>query len=525
MYFVWYSKPENQIEQMNSQKTTKKKKVSRENDKNLTEDRDFFRQLVDSLEDYALFTTDKKGIITTWNSGAKRLLKYSGKEIIGKNADILFTPEDLKAQAHKKELQTALSDGRARDERWHVKKGGIRFWGVGKVFPLKDTKGQVQGFTKVMRDLTIRQEFESKLKLQTQILESMIEGVSVSDNEGIIVYTNTAEDRMFGYRRGELIGQHVSVQNTYPQNENIKIVNSVIKKLQEKGYWSGEFSNKKKDGTQFTTYARITAIDIEGKKHWVCVQEDVTQRKQLESQKDEFVGVATHELKTPVTSIKAYAQILKNRFQKVGDKPSTELLSKMDAQLDKLISLISDLLDVTKIEAGKMSFNLEQFNFNALVGELVEELQRTTTRHTIEVQGKVTNKVYGDRDRTGQVLTNLISNAIKYSPHSDRIIVMLSQDKERVTLCVQDFGVGIPKKRQEKVFERFYRVSGPKEDTFPGLGLGLYISSEIVKRQGGRIWVESARGKGSTFCFSLPFKQRKIIQQSNPDVEEEMKHD
>jgi len=364
-----------------------------------------------------------------------------------------------------------------------------------------------------MRDLTSRREFRSLLKLQTQILESMVEGVSVYDSTGIIVYTNSAEDQMFGYEARELIGKHVTIQNTYSPEENKKIVHKVIDQLKKKGYWSGEFNNKKKDGTKFATFARITSIEIGGQKHWVCVQEDVSERKQIENQKDEFVGVATHELKTPVTSIKAYTQILKNRFQKKGDKASTDLLSKMDAQLDKLITLISDLLDVTKIEAGKMSFNLENFNFNALVGELIEELQRTTTRHTIEIKGKAPKKVYGDRDRTGQVLTNLISNAIKYSPYSDKINVMISQDSKGVTLCVQDYGVGVPKKKQERVFERFYRVSGPKEDTYPGLGLGLYISSEIVKRQGGRIWVESTKGKGSTFCFSLPIKPRHIKQQ------------
>ena len=136
-----------------------------------------------------------------------------------------------------------------------------------------------------------------------------------------------------------------------------------------------------------------------------------------------------------------------------------------------------------------------------------------------------TIKLYGDRERTGQVITNLISNAIKYSPHSSDIIVSTAKAKGYITLCVQDFGVGIPADKQNKVFEQFFRVSGDKQHTFPGLGLGLYISSEIVKRQGGKIWVESTEGKGSKFCFKLPLKKKHKKNKSNEIDEEVIKHE
>ncbi len=240
-------------------------------------------------------------------------------------------------------------------------------------------------------------------------------------------------------------------------------------------------------------------------------QEEIQKRMKMEKQKDDFVGIASHELKTPVTSLKAYAQVLIKRFTKNGDTASAIHLKKMEAQLDKLTSLIGDLLDVTKIEGGKLHFYTELFDFDTLVAEIVEELQRTTERHTIFKKGKVKKKVLGDRERTGQVLTNLLSNAIKYSPHADKINVKVSSDAIQVTVCIQDFGVGIPKENLHKIFERFYRVSGPKQETFPGLGLGLYVAAEIIKRQDGRIWAESVKGKGSTFCFSLPFKPVKKI--------------
>ena len=233
---------------------------------------------------------------------------------------------------------------------------------------------------------------------------------------------------------------------------------------------------------------------------------DITERRLLETQKDDFISIATHELKTPVTSIKAYAQVLQSRFAKEGNIKAVEMLSKMDVQLKKLTGLIGDLLDVTKVDGGKLQFHEGLFDFNELVTEIINEMKLTTSKHTITKHLVGTTTIQGDRDRIGQVITNLLSNAIKYSPHDQKIIVTTSGNKKEVTLSVQDFGIGIAKDQQDKVFERFFRV-GDAEDTFAGLGLGLFISSEIVKRHGGRISVKSPGRKGSTFCFTLPIKR------------------
>lgn len=234
---------------------------------------------------------------------------------------------------------------------------------------------------------------------------------------------------------------------------------------------------------------------------------DITERKEFERQKDEFVAIATHELKTPITSIKGYTQVLQNRLRKRGDAGTAEYMAKMDAQINKVSNLIADLLDVTKIQAGKLQLQEERFVFDQLVNEIVAEMQLTTDRHKLIIRGKTGKKIFADRDRLGQVLTNFLSNAIKYSPHTSQIIIRLSTERKNVKVYVQDFGVGIAKNKQDRVFERFYRVSGPRAHTFPGLGLGLYISSEIVSRHGGKIWVESVKGKGSKFYFMLPVKK------------------
>ncbi|MEO7960220.1 MAG: PAS domain-containing sensor histidine kinase, partial [Ginsengibacter sp.] len=235
---------------------------------------------------------------------------------------------------------------------------------------------------------------------------------------------------------------------------------------------------------------------------------NVTDRILLERQKDDFVGVATHELKTPVTSIKAYTQILHNRFKREGNDNAAALLQKMDVQLDKLIGLIGDMLDVTKIEAGRLQYQENFYDLDSMVHEVIEELQRTTDHHDIEVKMDGKPKIFGDRERISQVLSNLISNAIKYSPNCRTILVTSNCCKDSVKLCVHDYGFGILEENQLKIFERFYRVSGPDNNTFPGIGLGLYISHEIVKKQGGRLWVESKKGEGSVFCCELPYDYR-----------------
>lgn len=248
----------------------------------------------------------------------------------------------------------------------------------------------------------------------------------------------------------------------------------------------------------------------------ISLKAEIAYRKKLEKQKDEFMGIVSHELKTPVTSLKAFTQVLHKKLTAEGNDQSALYLSKMDKQINRLTSLVRDLLDSTKIEGGILQFRSETFEFDALVTEIIEEIQHTAPNHTIIKKGAVKKMVQGDWERIGQVITNLLTNAIKYSPNADTIIVETSSDDKHLMLCVQDFGVGIRKEDKDHIFERFYRVTGDKQETFPGLGLGLYISSEIVQRHGGKIWVHQTsnqsslpshgKGRGSTFCFTLPLR-------------------
>jgi two-component system CheB/CheR fusion protein len=240
---------------------------------------------------------------------------------------------------------------------------------------------------------------------------------------------------------------------------------------------------------------------------WFGICTDIEDQKKAMQKKDEFISVASHELKTPVTSLKGFTQILQMTFAKEGNAMANNLLPKMDHQINKLTNLINDLLDVTKLNSGQLRLDEEKFNLNELVMETVEEMQRTTISHKIETDLTYPIYIFADKNRIGQVLINLLSNAIKYSPNADKVLVNCCSEDGKIKLCVQDFGIGIPGSQQSKLFTRFFRVSDDKTNTYPGLGLGLYITNEIIKRHNGTIDFKSEEGKGSTFCFSLPVQK------------------
>jgi PAS domain S-box-containing protein len=225
--------------------------------------------------------------------------------------------------------------------------------------------------------------------------------------------------------------------------------------------------------------------------------------------RDNFISVASHELRTPVTSVKIFTQVLQKHSEQIGDEKAIKHLVKMDRQLNKLIELIYNLLNVSKIQAGRMEFAEKPFDFDASVKEIVDVLQEGVTKHQLIIKGATKKIVYGDEERIGQVISNLISNAIKYSPKADKVIIHLASDDNKITVCVEDFGIGLAKEHLGKIFERFYRVFDTTDKTFPGLGIGLYISAEIIRRHHGKLWVESDTGKGSKFSFSLPLQRDK----------------
>jgi two-component system, chemotaxis family, CheB/CheR fusion protein len=232
--------------------------------------------------------------------------------------------------------------------------------------------------------------------------------------------------------------------------------------------------------------------------------EDSTERKALDQQKDDFIRTASHELNTPMTSLKGYAELLWIQFRRAGDERATQLLANMNGQIDHFIALLREVLDVTQLETGQMPLHRERFDLQALLRERIEEVQRTTQTHRIALEEQAACWVDADPKRIGQVVTNLLTNAIKYAPAAPLIGVRLTTGPGVVTCSVQDGGPGIAPEKQTRLFKRFSRIGSALGETSQGLGLGLYLVAQLVEGHEGRIWVESEEGKGAAFLFTLP---------------------
>ncbi|MDB5232169.1 MAG: yycG 3 [Chitinophagaceae bacterium] len=232
--------------------------------------------------------------------------------------------------------------------------------------------------------------------------------------------------------------------------------------------------------------------------------QDITQRKDMEKQKDEFISIVSHELKTPITSLKAYGQIVEKRLATLEDKTSYSMIKKMSENISRLTTLVQDLVDVTRIENNKLQFRISDFSFNELVKDVAEEIGRIYPEHQIIIENKSEVIIHNDRERTEQVIRNLVSNAIKYSPGADKVIIHITRENDKMICSIEDFGIGISPEQQPYVFERFYQAADHKANPFPGLGLGLYICRQIIDRQGGTISVKSELNKGSVFTITLP---------------------
>lgn len=235
--------------------------------------------------------------------------------------------------------------------------------------------------------------------------------------------------------------------------------------------------------------------------------EDITKAKNYDKQKDEFASVIMHELKTPVSTISGYLQLLQAHLSKQGDKKLLGYTDNMGEQVHRLTNLINGLLNSSKIRALGFNYSNGIFDINELITETIEGVQKTSDTHRIIQQGKIVSCVRGDKDRIAQVLVNLLINAIRYSPNANKVIVRTQVKDNKVIISVEDFGIGISKVNQKKVFERFFRLNNSNSETFYGVGLGLDISSQIIHHHKGKIWVESTQGKGSLFNFSLPIHQ------------------
>ncbi len=350
------------------------------------------------------------------------------------------------------------------------------------------------------------------------ILQGVADGIIVYDKDSRIIYANEAAARMTGYTSVEDLQQSRPLEPT----RRFEITDEQgrpfpLDRLTHKRVLAGEreaqaiIGYTQKAGGLPERWSLVTSSPVYNEQgeilFVITITHDITERVLAERRKDEFISMASHELKTPVTSLKGFTYVLQRRLRKQGDEQALHYLGRMDAQLDKLTKLVGDLLDLSRMQVGKLDLQHTPVDLDALIAETVENVQAATLTHRITIEGATRAQVFGDEDRLAQVFINLLTNAIKYSPQANRVEVHLAREQACAIVRVQDFGIGIDDVHQQKIFERFYQVTDPEEKTYPGLGIGLHISKTIVERHQGCIEVRSRKGQGATFSVFLPILQ------------------
>jgi two-component system, OmpR family, phosphate regulon sensor histidine kinase PhoR len=358
----------------------------------------------------------------------------------------------------------------------------------------------------------LNEELEERVRVRTKDLYLSREYFRfLADNIPVIIWTTDADGKLDYVNRRwvEYTGFHLE-QSRLKQADLVHpddLQNSSVawkEAVANKGRYAHEYRFKRRsDGTFRWHYAQaIPFRDDEGNvTSWIGTSIDIDDQKKELEKKDEFIGVASHELKTPLTSLKGYIQLLEY-VENLPQEAST-YISKAVMSVNKLQHLIDELLDASKIEAGKLKFSKDILNLTDLVAMCIEN--SNCMYQTRQIQKELTPdiKVCGNAERLEQVLMNLISNAVKYSPQHKEIIVRVKNNLNSAIVSVTDFGVGMSESDQRMIFERFYRADGHESST-PGLGVGLYIASKIIQEHGGEIRVKSKLHEGSVFSFSLP---------------------
>jgi two-component system sensor histidine kinase/response regulator len=328
----------------------------------------------------------------------------------------------------------------------------------------------------------------------------------VLKNEYVLIILDVQMPGMDGFEVAEAISGYSKAKET--AIIFLSAVNTEVKFI-TKGYSSGglDYITKPVDMgillLKVKTFYRIyeqsrKLIEIQN-----ALLDEIEYRKQAEHKKDEFISIASHELKTPLTSVKGYVQLLARSIDKGDVGTVKKHLHKAQMQLEKLNELIADLLDISKIESGKLKFNKQHFVMDDLLTNIIEVMHQSNPDFTITKTGSVREPVFADEMRIEQVIVNFLTNAIKYSPGTSEVKIHVKLENDRVYVGVRDYGIGIGPEQQKSVFEKFYRV----EETSPhfqGLGIGLYISAEIIRRHGGDVGVTSTLGEGSEFYFTIP---------------------
>ncbi|MEO6598913.1 MAG: PAS domain-containing sensor histidine kinase [Polyangiaceae bacterium] len=495
-----------------------------------------FQLLVESVRDYAIFILDTEGRVSTWNPGAERIKGYSAAEIIGKHFSIFYPPEASPAAKCHFELEVAAREGRFEEEGWRLRKNGSRIWANVVITALRDPSGQLVGFAKVTQDLTARRAAEEETRRFRTLVESVNDyAIFMLDPTGRVSTWNPGAQRIKGYTSDEIVGQHFSV--FYPAEVVAEgKCEFELETARKEGRFEEEGWRVRKDGGRF--WAKVTITTLRDSANTLLgfakVTQDLTQRLEVEATnralaeqraalaekariqqfQERFLAILGHDLRNPLASIDMGLGILR---EQTNDPSALRVLGRMQSSSSRMSRMIAQILDLTRSRlAGGLELDLRVMDLRDTLTKIVDELRTAHPASAIECVAPHAS-IWGDPDRMEQVFSNLIGNAVLHGEPAKLIVVRAELEHDVVNISVHNEGEPIPADLQPKLFDAFRR--GERESRTAktaGLGLGLYISWEIVRAHGGRIEVESSADRGTTFRVKLPL--RSLTKDDRPDA-------
>lgn len=479
-----------------------------------------------ALDQFAIVAeTDAKGKITYVNDKFCEISKYSREELIGQDHRLLNSKHHSKE--FWKNFWTTIQSGKMwRAEVKNCAKDGSIYWVDTSVVPFIGVNGKPEKYLSIRAVITDRKLAEEKLLKAAKHFEIIFDtspsGLLIVNSKREIIQINKQMISLFGYQKDELIGKKVEIlvptefRPNHPEH-----VSSYFKNPKSRSMGSGKcLMGLKKDGSELPIEIGLNPIHLDGELFTLASVIDVSERRKIEGLKNEFVSTVSHELRTPLTSIRgSLGLVVGGAAGELPDK-AKNLLQIATSNCERLVRLINDILDIEKIESGKMDFQFTNKNIAVLIHDTILASEGFAKQYDVIIkEGEGLSKAYDtfiDRDRITQVITNLISNAVKFSPKKSSVLVDIAQREKDVLITVKDSGPGIPDEFKSKIFSKFSQADSSDTRQKGGTGLGLNICKAIVEKHGGEIGYETTLGQGTTFFFSLPNSVKAATRETAP---------
>ncbi|MGN6639663.1 MAG: PAS domain S-box protein, partial [Mucilaginibacter sp.] len=360
-----------------------------------------------------------------------------------------------------------------------------------------------QQLHQLLAELRLAHEQSAKL---VAIVESSDDAIVGKDLEGIITSWNRGAEQVFGYKESEIIGKSILTIIPEDRQHEEPMILGRLRNGEKIDHY--ETIRKRADGRLIDVSLTISPIkNKEGRVIGVSkIARDITDQKRNEQRKNDFIAMASHELKTPLTSLTALIQVLEQKLSGVADPFVPQALARANTQTKRMIKLINGFLNVSRLESGKLEIKKQNFNLSALIESEIEEIKLTAGNYDFTLLIEKAIMVFADKEKIASVITNLLTNAVKYSLKDKKITVRCASKNGHAVVSVQDKGIGINATDLPRIFDRYFRAEGEHINQVSGFGVGLYLSAEVIRHHGGQIWAESEVGHGSTFYFTLPLR-------------------